>query len=451
MGSPPNTPVESLRSLTAVYRAAWPDCLRLCVVSSLVLSALGLILVPYRDEIVDLVGGIFFPADWLASFHMANRALFHQIGGVLLFQTVAILCFSTISVFFFPFRDRISILAETRFLGRAVKGPGLKKELWLEAGLVMIAVNVYSATYLLAYFVGQPLFAYIDELAFFLLMLFFILDMLCLSYFRRNMNVLYVFRALRYQPIKLIIFGIVFCSPIFALELFLGDLVYNQDNNLVLAVAMVAIIVLNCIVCVFALPMGAWLALGSLQGHVVANSKGQIAPSHRNFFWSQLIILCGLLLFYGSVMGVLSNKVPLKSADYAIQWMTLDYQSSTNDSSPSLRFDMQVFNRHETLGLEVDNAILLLNLDGRYLGEAGLTIPYVAPKTAVLVPVELTLHLDMSELAFIASEEFFSLFTGEDAPWLETIQARLMVQLPLGLQLPIYLTEGYRHSFQEKE
>ena len=447
----PTTAVEFLRSLAAVYRAAWPECLRLCFISALILSALGLILVPYRDEILNLVVGLFFPADWLASFHMANRALFHQIGGVLLFQTVAMLCFSTISVFFFPLRDRISSLVETRLLGQPVKGPGLKKELWLEAGLVMIAVNVYSATYLLAYFVGQPLFAYIDELAFCLLMLFFVLDMLSLSYFRRNMNILYVLRALRDQPITLLLFGIVFCSPIFAAEIFLGDLVYNQDDNVVLAVAMVAITVLNCAVCVFALPMGAWLALGSLQRQLIVNDDGPVARSHKNFFWGQLIFLCGLLLFYGSLIGVLSNKIPLKSADYAIEWMTLDYQSGTEDNFPSLRFDMQIFNRHETLGLEVDNAILLVNLNGRYLGEAGLTIPYVAPKTAVVVPVELQLHLDISELAGIAAEEFFSLFTGEEPPWLDTIQARLMVQLPLGLQLPIYITEGYRHPFQEKE
>ncbi|MEH6569983.1 MAG: hypothetical protein V7709_12965 [Halioglobus sp.] len=442
--------MESLRSLADVYRAVWPDCLRLCMVSALVLSALGLILVPYRDEILDVVAGLFLPADWLASFHMANRALFHQLGGVVLFQTVAILCFSTISVFFFPFRDRISILAEMRLTGLPIKGSGLRQELWLEAGLVMIAFNFYSVSYLLAYFVGQPLFGYIDELAFLLLIMFFIVDLLSLSYFRRNMNCLYVLRALRAQPVKLLLFGIVFCSPIFALELFLGDLVYNQENNLVLAVAMVAIVVLNCIVCVFALPMGAWLALGCVQQHDTGKSAGRIEHSHKVFFGSQLIFLCGLLLFYGSIIGVLSNKVPLKSADYAIQWMTLDYQSGTGGDSPSLRFDMQIFNRHETLGLEVDNATLLVNLDGRYLGEAGLTIPYVAPNTAVVVPVELKLHLDIPELAGIASEEFFSMFTPEQAAWRDTIQARLMVPLPLGLQLPIYITEGYRHEFQEK-
>jgi hypothetical protein len=442
--------MESLRSLADVYRAAWPDCLRLCVVSAVVLSVLGLILVPFRDEILDVVVGLFLPDDWLVSFHMANRALFHQIGGVLLFQTVAIICFSTISVFFFPFRDRISILAEAQLTGLPVKGPGLRQELWLEAGLVMIAFNFYSACYLLAYFVGQPLFGYIDELAFFLLVLFFILDLLALSYFRRNMNCLYVFRAVRAQPVKLLLFGMVFCSPIFALELFLGDLVYNQENDLVLAVAMVAIIVLNCIVCVFALPMGAWLVHSSVQQRLITKSSSGGVRSHKIFFWGQLICLCGLVLFYGSVIGVLSNKVPLKSADYDIQWMTLDYQSGTEDNPPSLRFEMQIYNHHESLGLEVDNAIVLLNLDGRYLGETGLTIPYVAPQSAVVVPVELTLHLDIPELAGIASEEFFSIFTGEKAPWRDTVQARLMVQLPLGLQLPIYITEGYRHEFQEK-
>ena len=150
--------MEFLSSLSHVYRATWPACVRLCIVSSIVLSALGLILVPFRDEVLDTVAGMFLPSDWLASFHMANNALFHQIGGVLLFQTVAIVCFSAISLFFFPFRDRISILAETRLTGQAVNGPGLRQELWLEAGLIMIAFNVYSATYLLAYFIGQPLF-----------------------------------------------------------------------------------------------------------------------------------------------------------------------------------------------------------------------------------------------------------------------------------------------------
>jgi len=442
--------MEFLSSLGYVYRATWPACLRLCIVSSIVLSALGLILVPFRDEILDTVVGFFLPSDWLASFHMANNALFHQIGSVLLFQTVAIVCFSAISFFFFPFRDRISILAETRLMGQSVNGPGLRQELWLEAGLVMIAFNLYSAIYLLAYFIGQPLFGYIGELAFSLLMLFFVLDLLSPPHFRRNMNCLYVLRALRHQPVQLLLFGIIFCSPIFALELFLGDLVYNQENDLVLAVALVAIIVLNCIVCVFALPMGTWLALNSVQQHTIADSNRQRFLWHKVFYGSQLLFMFLLLLFYGSVIGVLSNKVPLKSADYDIQWMTLDYQQGTEGNPPSLRFDMQIFNRHESLGLEVDNATLLVNLDGRYLGEAGLNIPYVAPNTAVSVPVELKLKLDFSELAGIASEEFFSFFSGQETAWRDKIQARLMVQLPLGLQLPIYITEGYRHEFQEE-
>ena len=100
--------MESVSSMRGVYRATWPACLRLFVASSIVLSALGLILLPYRDEILDKVIGFFLPSDWLASFHMANSALFHQIGAVLLFQTVAIVCFSAVSVLFFPFRDRIS-------------------------------------------------------------------------------------------------------------------------------------------------------------------------------------------------------------------------------------------------------------------------------------------------------------------------------------------------------
>ncbi len=442
--------MEFLSSLSHVYRATWPACVRLCIVSSIVLSALGLILVPFRDEVLDTVAGMFLPSDWLASFHMANNALFHQIGGVLLFQTVAIVCFSAISLFFFPFRDRISILAETRLTGQAVNGPGLRQELWLEAGLIMIAFNVYSATYLLAYFIGQPLFGYIDELAFSLLTLFFILDLLSPTYFRRNMNCLYVLRALRHQPAQLLLFGMIFCSPIFALELFLGDLVYNQQNDLVLAVALVAIIVLNCIVCVFALPMGTWLALHSVQQHIIADTNRQGFFGHKVFYGTQLSFMFLLLLLYGSVIGVLFNKVPLKSAEYDIQWMTMDYQQGARGNPPGLRFDMRIFNRHESLGLEVDNAILLLNLDGRYLGEAGLNIPYVAPNTAVNVPVELKLQLDFSELAGIASEEFLSFFSGEKTSWRDNIQARLMVQLPLGLRLPIYITEGYRHEFQEE-
>ena len=441
--------MKSLNSLIDVYRATWPACLRLCIVSSIVLCLLGLILVPFRDEVLDVLVGFFLPSDWLASFHMTNDALFHQLGGVLLFQTVAIVCFSAISLFFFPFRDRISILAETQITGQSLKGPGLRQELWLEAGLVMIAFNVYSAIYLLAYFVGQPLFGYIDELAFCLLTLFFILDLISPPHLRRNMDSLHVLGTLRHRPLSLLFFGILFCSPIFALELFLGDLVYNQQDNLVLAVALVAIIVLNCIVCVFALPMGTWLALDSLQ-HTDAASNDRGVKKHRAFYLSQIIVMFLLLLFYGSVIGVLSNKVPLKSADYDIQWMSLDYEPGVEGGLPSLLFDMQVFNRHESLGLEVDHANLLLNLDGRYLGEAGLHIPYVPPATVVVVPVELKLRLDYSELAGIASEEFFSLFTGEKAAWRDKIQARLMLQLPLGLQLPIYLSEGYRHEFKEE-
>jgi hypothetical protein len=442
--------MEFFSSLGPAYRATRPACLRLCVASSLVLCALGLILVPFRDDILDQVVGLFLPADWLASFHMANNALFHQIGGLLLFQTVAIVCFSAISLLFFPFRDQISLVAETQLTGRSVNGPGLGRELWLEAGLVMIAFNVYSVIYLLAYFIGQPLFGYIDELAFFLLTLFFIVDLLSPPHFRRNMNCLYVFRAFRHQPLQLLLFGIVFCSPIFALELFLGDLVYKQEDNLVLAVALVAIIVLNCIVYVFALPMGTWLAMTSVHQGTMADSNRQGFLPHQAFYGFQLVFMLLLLLLYGSVIGVLFNKVPLKLADYDIQWMTLDYQQGIEGGPPTLRFDVKIFNRHETLGLEVDNASLLVNLDGRYLGEAGLDIPYVAPNTAIDVPVELKLKLDFSELAGVAYEELYSFFSGEQAAWREQIQARLMLQLPLGLQLPIYIPEGYRHEFQEQ-
>lgn len=442
--------MENLSSIATAYRATWRACLQLCLFSSLLFSALGLILVPFRDEVLDTVLGLFLPSDWLASYHMANAALFHQIGGVLLFQTVAIVCFSAVSVCFFPVRDRISILAESALTGQSASGPGLHRELWMEAGLVLIAFNLYSATYLLAYFAGQPLFAYIDELAFLLLLLFFILDLLSPPHFRRDMNSLYVLKAWRYRPLQLLFFGIAFCSPIYALELILGDLVYNQENDLVLAAAMVGIIVLNCVVCVFALPMGTWLALQCMQRHSIARDHRQRLRRHRGFFGSQVVLMILLLLFYGSVIKVLSNKVPLKSADYEIQWTTLDYQRGIGGSPPSLRFDMRIFNRHQSLGLEVDAATLLLNLDGRYLGEAGLNVPYVAPDTAVIVPVDLSLKLDFSEVALIASEEFFSFFSGEETAWRDKIQVRLMVQLPLGLQLPIYLTEGYRHEFAEQ-
>ena len=161
-------------TLAQVYRATWTACLRLFIVSSVLLSTGALILLPYRDEILDVLVGFFLPGDWLASIHMANSALFHRVGSVLVFQTVAIVCFSVVSLLFFPFRDRISLQAERQLTGRAVTGPGLAYELWLEAGLVIIAFNAYSITYLLAYFVGQPLFAFIDELAFGLLTVFFI-------------------------------------------------------------------------------------------------------------------------------------------------------------------------------------------------------------------------------------------------------------------------------------
>ena len=141
---------RSISSLGHVYRATWPACLRLCIASAVVLSALGLLLVPFRDDVLDTALGLFIPADWLASFHMANEALFHQLGGVLLFQTVAVVCFSAVSLFFFPFKDRISAQAELLLTGQSVAGPGLGREHWLEAGLVLIAFNVYSRVYLLA-------------------------------------------------------------------------------------------------------------------------------------------------------------------------------------------------------------------------------------------------------------------------------------------------------------
>lgn len=444
--------MDAFHSISLVYRATWPACLRLCIVSSIVLSTLGLILVPFREQILDTLFGLFLPGDWLASFHMANNALSEKIGGVLLFQTVAIVCFSAVSLFFFPFRDRISVQAEIQLTGESVGGVSLPRELWFEAGLVIIAFNVYSASYLLAYFIGQPLFGYIDELAFVLLMLFFTMDMLSPTYFRRDRNCLFVLRAFRDRPLRLLLFAVFFCSPIFALELFLGDLIFNQTNDFILAAALIAIIVLNCIVCVFALPMGTWLALKGvdLQRKPVVAAHAAPAAWHKYFYGIQLSIMLALLLFYGSVVGVLSSKVPLKTADYDIQWTTVDYQGGGKGSPARLRFDMQISNRHESLGLEVENANLLLNLDGRYLGEASLNIPYVAAKTAITVPVDLSIKLNFSELADIASEEFFSFFKREKATWSDNIQARLMVQLPLGLQLPIYIPEGYRREFQEE-
>jgi hypothetical protein len=191
--------------------------------------------------------------------------------------------------------------------------------------------------------------------------------------------------------------------------------------------------------------MGTWLALQSVQQF--PDRRG--GTWHKAFFSLQFVLMLLLLLFYGSVVRVLANKVPLKSAEYDIEWMSFDYQPAEDGELPRLRFDVRIFNRHDSLGLEVENATLLLNLDGRYVGEAGLNIPYVAPEQAVSVPVDLKLRLNYSEMAAIAAQEFVSAFTGETAAWRDQIQARLMIQLPLGMQLPIYITQGYRHEFQE--
>ncbi|MFK8048303.1 MAG: hypothetical protein AB8B81_07720, partial [Halioglobus sp.] len=334
--------MDAFHSISSVYRATWRSCLRLSIVCSILLSALGLLLVPFREQILDALFGLFLPADWLASFHMANNALFEKMGGVLLFQTVAIVCFSAVSLFFFPFRDRISVQAERQLTGVSSGGVSLMKELWLEAGLVVIAFNVYSASYLLAYFIGQPLFGYIDELAFALLMLFFTLDLLSPTYFRRNRNCLFVLGAFRDRPLPLFLFAVIFCSPIFALELFLGDLILNQTNNLMLAVSLVSIIVLNCFVCVFALPVGTWLALkdAAHQQNSAASNQPARPVLHKFFYATQLLFMLGLLLFYGAVVGVLSSKVPLKTADYDIQWTTMEYQGGEAGSPARLRFDI---------------------------------------------------------------------------------------------------------------
>jgi hypothetical protein len=438
------------RSLSEVYSATLPGCIRLAIASSVVLCALGLALVPYRDDILGSLLGLFIPEDWLASWQMANAALFHQVGNALLFQTVAILCFSTVSVFFFIPRDRISTLSEETMTGRASPDNALIRELWLEAGLVMIAFNVYSATYLAAYFIGQPLFTYIDELAFVLLMLFFAVDLLSPTHFRRNLNSLWVFAAIRQRPVAVLLFAVAFCSPIYALELYLGDLVYYQQDTGVLAAALAAIIVLNCIVCVFALPLGTWLAVSTLTQRSEVPRQGVGLLRHKAFYLANLVVMLALLFFYGSLVGVLASKVPLKSAEYAIQWRTIEYQEGVEGGAPGLRFLLRVSNHHERLGLEVDNANLLLNIDGRYLGEAALDIPYVAPGSVVDVPVELKMKLAFSELAGIAVNEVLGYFTGQQPAWRENLQARLMVRLPLGLELPLYITEGYRHEFAEE-
>ncbi len=436
----PITPAE-------LYRGSWRQCLRLCIVSSILLSAAGLVLLPLRDEILDKLLGLFLPADWLASFRLANQTLFHQVGGVMLFQTVAIICFSAVSLLFFPFRDRISLHCEQQMIGQCERGPGLHRELWYEAGLVLIAFNVYSAVYLLAYFVGRPLFTYIDLLAFALLALFFVLDLLSPPHFRRSLNSVHVFKAFVRMPLQLCLFGLLFCTPIYALELLLGDLVHQQQDDVILGVALVVIIVVNCIVCTFALPLGTWLALSSM---AQAPARSGSPARHRVFYVSQVMIAGLLLFFYASVVLVLLNKVPLKSASYDIQWLSLDYVSGSEGEPPRLRFDVRVVNHHPTLGLEVNDADLLLNLDGRYLGEAGLTIPYVAPQSAALVPVDLKLRVDLSEFAGIAWEELVGYFGGEPSTWRDQLQVRLDVSLPLGLKLPVYITQGYRHKFEDR-
>ncbi len=440
--------MNQIGSIAALYRSTWIDCLRLGLASSVILSAVGVLLLPLRDHLLDSLLGAFLPADWLTSIQMANEALFHQIGGVLLFQTVAIICFSAVSVLFFPFRDRISIKAEHYLKGESVSGQGLHRELWYEAGLLLIAFNMYSAVYLLAYVVGESVFAYIDLLAFALLTVFFVLDLLSPAHFRRGLNCLYVVAALKRLPLKMLLFGLIFCAPIYALELFLGELVYQQEDDLVLAVALVAIIVVNCAVCSFALPAGTWLALDAIEA-LPGKSDGRWAGAwHGVFFWVQLVFAAMLFLFYASVVGVVLSKVPLKTANYDIEWLTLEYEGGRGGAPPSLRFDILIENQHPSLGLQVEDADLLLNLEGRYLGEVGLNIPYVAPMSSALVPVELNLRVDFSEFAEVAWQELIAYFGGAPPRWREKLQARLDVQLPLGLKLPIYIPQGYPHDFE---
>ncbi len=251
-------------SIAEVYRASWPHCLRLFIASSLILSVAGLLLLPLREDVLGNLLGFFVPADWLESLRLANQALFARIGGVLLFQTVAIVCFTVVSVLFFPFRDRISLQVEEQLTNRAAPQPGLHRELWYEAGLVLFAFNVYSLVYLLAYFVGRPLFSYIDVLAFSLLAVFFTLDLLSPTYFRRRLSCLSVLSAYRLLPLQLLLFGVTFCLPVYAVELALGSLVTDQDNKLILGVALVIIVVINCALCTFALPLGTVLALRAI-------------------------------------------------------------------------------------------------------------------------------------------------------------------------------------------
>ncbi|MEM1154386.1 MAG: hypothetical protein AAGI44_09600, partial [Pseudomonadota bacterium] len=214
--------------------------------------------------------------------------------------------------------------------------------------------------------------------------------------------------------------------------------------------AVVGIIVINCLVCVFALPAGTWLALAIFEDLETADAPPSGRWGHKAQFGVQLLIASGLFLFYTAVITTLSTKVPLKTAEYEIQWLTMDYESGTDGGPPQLSFDVTITNRHPSLGLEVDKAELLVNLEGRYLGEAGLNIPYVAPNSSINVPVDLQLRLDMSELAGIAMEELTSYFTEQQPPWRSEIAARLTVRLPLGLDLPIYIPEGYRQEFQER-
>ena len=229
-----------------------------------------------------------------------------------------------------------------------------------------------------------------------------------------------------------------------------SDALIINEAQLILAEKRTSMAAMRTGIAVFALPLGTWLALDAMQAYGPPQQLPAAIVRPSVFYGLQIIIAGLLIAFYGSVVAVVSNKVPLKSAEYEIRWLSMDYEEGADGDPPTLHFDMLVHNRHPTLGLEVDHASLLLNLEGRYLGQAALNIPYVAPNSVESVPVVLQLGLDFSELAGIAYEEMVSLISGKQAAWRDRVQARLTVQLPMGLELPLYITEGYRHEFEER-
>ncbi|MFH1430800.1 MAG: hypothetical protein ABIG71_04795 [Candidatus Uhrbacteria bacterium] len=427
-----------MRRIAKVYRSTAEPILRLFYASAVLITTIGLTMVLFRDELLEFVLSVLLPPSWIESLRMAHEALFHELGGAILFQVTTATCFSLISLFFFRAKEDISRRAETQITNAPVPSSSLKQELWHEAALVLLTVNVLSIVYLALYFSPESLRGPLTVISVLAVMILFALDMQSFVFFRRDMGVAVLALACVRRPIWTCTIGATLCGPILIAEWALNGALSSFESITVLTIRVVIIIVVNCAVCVLAIPAGTAAAL-----HVLKRTP-EPSPStlvwQRRFRRSQYVIAAGLALFYFAVVGSMLKKVPLKTAVYEVELLSLRGKHLLSDEPPVIRCNVVIHNTHDFLALEVERASLVLDYDGQPLGQVSITVPQIPPRTSRRVPIEMVMDVPLGDALEISFRASLDRLLGQPTHWKQKTRLRMDVEVLFGITLPIYLT-----------